>query len=67
MKKKPDIIEAIRHPKIFKPLLGDLSTWRSWIVWLKAYSGSMDPAELDLYRKCTGRQEPPKGFKESMR
>jgi hypothetical protein len=65
MKKKPDIIEAIRHPKIFKPLLGDLSTWHSWIVWLKSVFGLlMDAAELELYRKCTGRTEPPQGFKE---
>ena len=64
-KKKPDIIEAIRHPKIFKPLLGDLSTWHSWIVWLKSVFGLlMDAAELELYRKCTGRTEPPQGFKE---
>ena len=66
MKKKPDIIEAIRHPKIFRPLLGDLSTWHSWIVWLKSVFGLlMDPAELELYRKCTGRTDQPKGFKES--
>ena len=64
MKKKPNIIEAIRHPKIFRPLLGDLSTWHSWIVWLKSVFGLlMDPAELELYRKCTGRTDQPKGFR----
>jgi hypothetical protein len=66
-KKKPDIIEAIKHPKIFKPLLGDLATWHCWIVWLKSVFGLvMDQAELELYRKCTGRTEPPpNGVKEA--
>ena len=59
-RKKPDIIEAIKHPKIFKPLLGDLASWHSWIVWLKSVFGLlMDPAELELYRKCTGRTDQP--------
>ena len=75
MKKKVDIIEALRHPKIFRPLLGDLQTWEAWVVFLKAVFGlAMDPAELELYRKCTGRKSQgifedtlkfPQGFKES--
>jgi hypothetical protein len=71
MKKKPDIIEALKHPRIFRPLLGDLSTWHSWIVWLKAVFGlPMDEGELELCRKCTGRNlggtnRVPPNFKES--
>jgi hypothetical protein len=66
-KKKPDIIEAIRHPKIFRPLLGDLSTWSAWLVFLKAVFGlPMDGAELELYRRCTGRNvNSSKHFKEA--
>jgi phage terminase large subunit-like protein len=67
MKKKPNIIQAIRNAKLFRPLFGDLSTWAAWICWLKAiFAIPMDSVELDLYQKCTGRAEPPEnGFKES--
>ena len=67
MKKRVDIVAAIRHPKIFRPLLGDLSTWAAWLVWLKGVFGlPMDSGELLLYRKCTGRTQPPRdGVKEA--
>ena len=62
-KKKPDIIEAIKHPKIFKPLLGDLSTWHSWIVWLKSVFGLlMDPAELETLSKVHRQDRSAEGF-----
>src|SRR5262245_57373220 len=70
MKKKPDIITALRHEKIFRPLLGDLSTWGAWIVWLKCVFGlPMDEGEAELFRRCTGRSKdhagPLIGFKEA--
>jgi hypothetical protein len=67
MKKKPTIVEAIEHPKIFRPLFGDLSTWQGWIVFLKSIFGlPMNQGELELYRKCTSRINPPVGgFKEA--
>ena len=65
MKKTPDIIEALCHPKIFKPLFTDLSTWTAWIVWLKAVFGlPMDQSESELYQRCTARTDR-KGFKEA--
>ena len=65
--KKPDIISAIRDPRLFKPLLGDLSTWFSWLVWFKGIFGLlMDQRELELFRECTARIDPPiGGVKES--
>jgi len=61
-KKRIDIIAAIRNPKLFGFLFADPSSWFSWLVWLKAVFGlSMDRGELELYRKCTARSEPPKG------
>ena len=62
MKKKPDIIEAIKHPKLFGalPEFKDLSTWFAWIVWLKSLYGlPMDERELSLFQKCTARTRPP--------
>jgi hypothetical protein len=67
MKRKPNIIEAIKNPKLFGSLFNSLDSWLAWIVWLKAVFGlAMDSAELELYRKCTGRTEPPNdGVKEA--
>ena len=67
MKKRPDIIEALRNKKLFGALFTDLSTWSAWLVWLKAMFGLlMDSGELEIYQKCTGRTEPPpNGVKEA--
>ena len=62
MKKKPDIIEAIKHPKLFGalPEFKDLSTWFGWIVWLKSLYGlPLEERELSLFQKCTARTQPP--------
>src|SRR4029453_7808463 len=62
MKRKPDIVEAIKNRKLFGSLFADLTTWRAWIVWLKSVFGLlMDAGGLEIYQKCTGRTEPPKG------
>jgi hypothetical protein len=62
-----NIIEAINDPGLFKPLFKDLSTWRAWIVFLKAlFALAMTEDERTLYRTCTGRQDPPdKPFSEA--
>src|ERR1044071_3008314 len=68
MKRKSiTIIDAIRNPKLFGSLFPDLSSWSAWLVFLKAVFGiEMEPKELELYRRCTKRAEPPKnGAKES--
>jgi hypothetical protein len=62
MKKKPDIVQAIGNRKLFGslPEFKDLSSWFSWIVWLKSLFGlPMDEGELSLFQKCTGRTCPP--------
>jgi hypothetical protein len=44
----------------FRPFFRDLSTWAAWIAALKAIFGlSMDGAEVEVYRRHTGRQAPP--------
>jgi hypothetical protein len=53
------IIEAMTHPQIFGPFFKDES-WSAWRVFLRAlYALPMSPAELEVYRKHTGRQCPP--------
>jgi hypothetical protein len=61
-----DIISAIHNEHLFKKCFRDLSTWKAWLLLLKALFGlSMDERDFALYRRCTGRTEPPKkGFKE---
>jgi len=62
MKKKPDIIEALRNKKLFGslPEFKDLTSWFAWVVWLKSLYGlPPDELELALFQKCTGRTRPP--------
>lgn len=56
-----NILTALRSPRIFKPAFRDLKTWHSWEVFLAAVFGLpiADGPDLELYRKCTGRQSPP--------
>lgn len=57
-----NIVDAIRSPKVFGslPVFKDLTTWANWMVCLKAiFALPMDAAELETYRKFTGRQDPP--------
>jgi hypothetical protein len=47
--KQPDIISAIRNPKLFAPLFGDLSSWSAWLVFLRAVFGlQMDEQDRAL-------------------
>ncbi len=57
-----NIIDAIRNRDIFGGLgmFKSLETWGNWIVCLKAiFALPMDPEEREVYRKFTGRQDPP--------
>src|SRR4030095_13351784 len=67
MKKRPDIIEALRNKKLFGPLFTDLSPWSSWLVWLRAVFGlPMDSKDIFTFQKCTSKTEPPpNGVKEA--
>ena len=60
------IIEALRDRRLFGalPAFQDLSSWQSWIVFLKAaYGLPMSGSEHTLFRRHTGRSEytPPRG------
>src|SRR5262245_41084451 len=64
MKRKPNIIEAIRNPKLFGslPRFKKLDTWTSWLVVLKAIFGlPMTPDDLVVFHRHTGRVFSPLG------
>ncbi len=61
-----NILDALDDRDLFAPhFRGD--TWQAWRAFLAALFGlSMDDAALELYRRHTGRQEPPAApFKEA--
>jgi hypothetical protein len=61
-----NIIEAIHDGNLFRSFFRDLTSWSSWIVFLKAVFGlDLSPEELTFYSRCTGRQlSPPRQFSE---
>lgn len=61
-----NIVQAINSSHLFGDLFPDLSTWQTWLVCLKSiFALSMDKEELKIYRKFTGRKNPPRtAFKE---
>ena len=51
------ILDALGDPNLFGPLpaFRDLSTWKSWLVFVRAVYGlSMSDAELGVFRAHTG-------------
>jgi Terminase large subunit, T4likevirus-type, N-terminal len=69
MKRKPNIIEAIKNPKLFGslPRFKKLDSWSSWLVVLKAIFGlPMTADDLAIFIRHTGRVTPPEaGSKET--
>lgn len=62
-----NIIQAINDPHLFRPLFKDLATWGAWQAFLRTlFALPMTDADLDLYRRCTGRLTPPtRPFREA--
>jgi len=56
-----NIVDATRDPRMFGGLFRDPATWRPWMVFLRALFGLPieEPADLELFRRCTGLPEPP--------
>ena len=52
-----NIIEAIKHPQLFRPFLGDdLASWKAWLAALRVLYGlPMFPKYHGIIKKCTGR------------
>lgn len=57
-----NILQVIEDPALFGGLFKDISTWRPWIVFLRALFGLPieDPEDIKLFRDCTGLNEPPR-------
>jgi hypothetical protein len=56
-----NIIDAIAEPRALRQCFGDLSTWRSWLTFLKVWDNIPidDPADIQLFRDATGLTEQP--------
>jgi hypothetical protein len=54
------ILDAIEHPKLFLPWFKDRESWAAWRAFLCAlFALPMSESELETYRQCTGRTDPP--------
>lgn len=54
-----NIIEAIKDENLFRPYLGDLSSWRQWLTALRVLYGlptNWKRRSRALIERCTGRQ-----------
>jgi hypothetical protein len=53
------IIDAVRDPNIFGRWFRDRESWAAWFCFLKCLFGlPLDDAELEIFRRCTGRDAP---------
>jgi hypothetical protein len=54
------ILRAIWDPKLFKAWFRDPASWSAWFAFLKAlFALPLSEEDLAVYRRCTGRTEPP--------
>jgi hypothetical protein len=55
-----NILQAIADDKLFAPWFKDRATWAAWMAYLATlFCLPMTPEQLQIYRACTGRTEPP--------
>jgi hypothetical protein len=55
-----NLIEAMRDQNLFAPWFKKNETWAAWRAFLCAlFALPMTDEQLELYRQCTGRSEPP--------
>lgn len=60
-KKRLSIIDALNSETAFKGFFKDIRTWRAWMTFFRALTGSRvrSEADLRLIRECTGLASPP--------
>ncbi len=59
-----NMLDALADPALFGslPAFADLSTWRPWLAFLRAFYGlPMDDEDLELFQRHTGREAPREG------
>jgi hypothetical protein len=55
-----NILQALKDSNLLGAALSDLSTWRTWLVVLKAAFGTkLTPKELETFHEIAGEREPP--------
>ncbi|WP_020092299.1 hypothetical protein [Methylobacterium sp. 285MFTsu5.1] len=55
-----NLLEATKHPDLFRSWFKDEATWTAWRAFLGALFGlPLSDAEADVYRACTARQTIP--------
>ncbi len=61
-----NILEAVEHPDVFKPLFRNPEDWRAWFSFLRVLFGLETTADdLALFKECTERSIPAKcGYTE---
>ena len=54
------ILDATRKRQLFAPWFKDRDTWEAWFSFLAAlFALPMTDEQLQIYKQCTGRDEPP--------
>lgn len=54
------LLDAIADPRLFAKFFRDPASWIAWRAFIAAAFGlDMSEEELAIYRKCTGRTDPP--------
>ena len=54
------ILDTLTDRKLFASLFADPETWSAWVACLAAIFGlPMTEPQVELHRRCTGRQTPP--------
>jgi hypothetical protein len=62
-RKRITIIEACADDALFAGWFRKRETWSAWFSFLKVLFGlPLDARELETFRQCTGRSEPPSGI-----
>lgn len=60
MSRRVTILDAIRDRNLFAPWFKDRETWSAWFAFIAAlFALPMTPGQLETYRQCTGRTDPP--------
>ena len=56
------ILDVCNDPALFARWFRNATTWHSWFAFLRVLFGlPMSGEDLDLFRRCTGRETPPAG------
>jgi hypothetical protein len=56
-----NLLQAMDDPQVFAPHFRNAASWMAWRAFLTAlFALPMNESERRIYRRCTGREKPPK-------